>query len=1068
MGTGVFRHRWRQPARRAFIPGKAPAPQSVTMGLATETDTAFDIPATPGDVSVAVGLATTSSSGLSITPIGGDVSLAIGLASETDTAFTITPLSDTSLAIGLATETDTAFSVVTLPGDAAQTVGLSQETDTGFTVSPSGGDVSVTLGLSTETDTALSITPLAGAVSVAVGLATETDTALSVSIGGLFHHLEDYALSAANPQLITVHGCTLGADVWLFAMSSATISTPIDWVLETSRVDTMGNYIFRLPGIHNPGGDIPVILNQSAARAMSIIAMQAPLVSGTPYESLVLEVNTPGSSTWGTDSHTFTQKHNVFALYYLFAASGTPPAFTVSSYDTGFTAFADSGWAGTGGAGDDAVRILAGFKADQAITGAGVTVTLSAAGPTGDAVGFLAFDDTGGVATPTIIGLGTETDTAFTITPTPGNVSVAIGLATDTETAFDVVPLGGAVSQPIGLAVETDTAFTVNPLAEFFKLLDTYALSTATTQNLTIHSATAGADLWLIVNTTATITTPSGWTLDTSRVATNATYVYHLPGTSNPGGNVLVSLVQSGSRALVGFAIQTPLVSGTPYESLVAPTNNSAAVIGTDAHTFTSKHNVLAIYDWFFASGTPGAFTITSYDNGFVPLADSGWAGSGSSGDDAVRIAVGFGRDKGFTADGVTLTISTGTQFIGAVGFVAFDDTGTLANVLGIAIETDTAFAIVPLPGAVSLAIGLATETDTAFSVTPTSGLVPLGLATETDTAFAITATPGTATVSTVGSDEFDSAFDIIPLPGAVSLAIGLASETDTALTVTPLLGGQQAVGQALETDTAFTVTPLGGSVSVAVGLALETYTAFSVGITGDVSVPISQALETDTAFAVTTSSDQSLAIGLALETDTGFTVVATGGDVSVAVGLSLEADTAFDAAVSVGGISVPIGLATDTETANTVSTDGAVTLALGQVLETDTAFDIQPASLSDSVLVNQAIETNTAFSITPNAGPINLAIGLAVDTETAFSIIASPGDVFVTVSQAMETDSSFLITPIGGPANWPIGIAIEHDTGLRFVLGDLIPPRYTITLRTGMHRMTLRSKKTPYTIRSG
>lgn len=70
-------------------------------------------------------------------------------------------------------------------------------------------------------------------------------------------------------------------------------------------------------------------------------------------------------------------------------------------------------------------------------------------------------------AAPTAIpiGLATETDTASSITPLVGGVSVAVDRATETDTAASVTPLAGPVAVPIGLSQETDTAAAVTPVA---------------------------------------------------------------------------------------------------------------------------------------------------------------------------------------------------------------------------------------------------------------------------------------------------------------------------------------------------------------------------------------------------------------------------------------------------------------------------------------------------------------------------------------------------------------------------------------------------------------------------
>ena len=61
------------------------------------------------------------------------------------------------------------------------------------------------------------------------------------------------------------------------------------------------------------------------------------------------------------------------------------------------------------------------------------------------------------------LGLASETDTALSITPTPGAASVAIGIATETDTALSITPSTGTQSVNLGIATETDTALSITP-----------------------------------------------------------------------------------------------------------------------------------------------------------------------------------------------------------------------------------------------------------------------------------------------------------------------------------------------------------------------------------------------------------------------------------------------------------------------------------------------------------------------------------------------------------------------------------------------------------------------------
>lgn len=100
---------------------------------------------------------------------GGPFTLALGLATETDSAFELTP-TDLIVIVGIAEETDTAFVVSHL------LLGLTLETDTALSCTPVRTKA---VGLATETDSALAVT-LSSGQTIVLGLATETDSALSI------------------------------------------------------------------------------------------------------------------------------------------------------------------------------------------------------------------------------------------------------------------------------------------------------------------------------------------------------------------------------------------------------------------------------------------------------------------------------------------------------------------------------------------------------------------------------------------------------------------------------------------------------------------------------------------------------------------------------------------------------------------------------------------------------------------------------------------------------------------------------------------------------------------------
>ena len=278
-------------------------------------------------------------------------------------------------------------------------------------------------------------------------------------------------------------------------------------------------------------------------------------------------------------------------------------------------------------------------------------------------------------------------------------------------------------------------------------------------------------------------------------------------------------------------------------------------------------------------------------------------------------------------------------------------------NPIGIAVETDTAFAVgagapagIALELDTALALGvsavLATETDTAIALTPRA-VGQVGFALETDTAIALT---GVQRLPAGMAVETDSAQALLPgqagkpmpvhtrnrpgrgpfstgrmyirnipvlAPGNIVIGfIGLAQESDTA--VAPNGVQLRGTGLASELDAAFALT---GSAPGTVGVASEHDTALQLAAvqvlaTGQADEadealtlasarPVDVAVEVDTAFALYT------AVGLAEEHDSAFALDAFVVD---AVGLALELDTALQLFPSQG--SAPAGMAEEIDEA--------------------------------------------------------------------------------------------------------------------------------------------------------
>ncbi|MEE8551490.1 MAG: hypothetical protein V3T08_09595 [Gemmatimonadota bacterium] len=148
-------------------------------------------------------------------PAAGGQTISVGLATETDTAFGISIVK--TAPVGLAQEADTALAIIVAK---AVTAALAQETDTGLGVSHSRA---LALALALETDSALALTI---AKNLAVALAQETDTAFPVSSGSVIAvglaQEADTALAVAFSRALQV-GLASESDTALAAQALRTI-----------------------------------------------------------------------------------------------------------------------------------------------------------------------------------------------------------------------------------------------------------------------------------------------------------------------------------------------------------------------------------------------------------------------------------------------------------------------------------------------------------------------------------------------------------------------------------------------------------------------------------------------------------------------------------------------------------------------------------------------------------------------------------------------------------------------------------------------------------------------------
>ena len=861
---------------------------ATTSGL-TATATAASIPelastttsglTTTASASAVPVLAATTASALTVTATGSSIAEFIGASAS---GLTVAISSATATA-ELASSSSAALSVAVTAGTDAELAGT---TSSGLTV------VATATAIPELASTTASGLTVSGTGSSTAELAGTSTSGLSVTATGsgasgpVAHLLDQLALSSADPHNITIHSATAGSDVYLVVNCAATVATPVDWTLVASRVATMGSYAFVLPGASNPGGDIAVSLDPSASRALAAVAFETPpldTATNARYASLVASLNSPGSTAWGTTAHTFTTREVAVAVFCFHQSTGGPPAFDITSFDQGFSTLGDSGWAGPGTSGDEAARVILGWAESKGFTSDGVALTIDAAGPTASAVGFLAFDviTAGGAIelasdSPsglTVSGSGASTAELATASSAGLTVSVSAGgaieLATASSSALTVSVTGAAsIAELVGISTAGLSVTATGPASGSFALLDTFALASADPHNFTIIGATAGTDVWLVANTAAVSATPAGWTLENSRVSAMASYIYRLPGASNPGGDLAVTMDLSAGRPLAAVAFQAPIaIDGSVYASLVAPGDASGSTTWTTTnHTFSSKTTALALYLFHRpgSAGTPPVFNVSSFDNGFTIFADTGWVGTGTTADEGTRVIIGQRDAFGISAAGVTLTLTGSGGDGSAVGFLAFDYTA----------------ATVELGSTSSSALSMAA---TAASIAQLGATTTSGLTVSAVGGASVSITVDTAT------EQHDVA-DVTPFATAAELA----KTTSSGLTVTAT--GSRINELAKTTTSGLTVTATGSASGSAVELAAATTSGLTVTATG---ARINELAATTTSGLIETAT-AAVTVELTSTTGSSLTLSTVAGQV-----IDITATTSSGLSVSATGASI-------------------------------------------------------------------------------------------------------------------------------------------------------------------
>lgn len=454
----VIRKPKRLPLRAAPI--VAPTGQTVTIGRATETNTASAIGHSKVDF---LSLATETNTASAIKPVH---SLAIGRATETDTA---SPLGHAKIGYAnRATETNTArpighskvgYPQLATETDTARIVGHSKigypqrasETDTASSI---GHNKTGTIGRGNETDTASPVRPIR---TVNVNRATETNTASSVG-----HSKTGYANRATETD--TARALTKSRAISIGRVTETDTASAIGHgrsinVGRATETDTA------YPVGHNKVGYANRATETDTAR---VIGHAKVGYIGRAIETDTASPMTRGGKTIGVTRATETDTARSITPSHSKAFTGATETNTASQirYARGATlsrgtetntaravGHAKTGYANRATETDTASKL----KPSVAVHRATETDTATVIGHNKvRAIGRVTETDTAGSIKPTKarnIGRGSEVDTASVIAR--GVKTVLVGRATETNTA---VLIGHSKARAIVRVVETDTA----------------------------------------------------------------------------------------------------------------------------------------------------------------------------------------------------------------------------------------------------------------------------------------------------------------------------------------------------------------------------------------------------------------------------------------------------------------------------------------------------------------------------------------------------------------------------------------------------------------------------------
>lgn len=160
----------------------------------------------------------------------------------------------------------------------------------------------------------------------------------------------------------------------------------------------------------------------------------------------------------------------------------------------------------------------------------------------------------------------------------------------------------------------------------------------------------------------------AGWIRDFYSVNQSGGAVFRLPAADNPGGTISLVVATNGGRN-IAYVAAWGNVALPQYGSLVER-GVSGGLLGTGLHTFTQQAHVFAMFPLVNIGAGDVGCDISSYDQSFTELGDSGITPPDTN--EESRLWIAYMADTAMSNNGVTATLLGGGSGQGQMGLVSY------------------------------------------------------------------------------------------------------------------------------------------------------------------------------------------------------------------------------------------------------------------------------------------------------------------------------------------------------------------------------------------------------------